>query len=81
MFLHALMMSHYCKSNSKYKNLSILLSLTDTNSCRYANCSVQFISAYIQGLSGVDTAWVNKKYHGHHTLPPDMVKVAKNHVH
>ena len=49
-------------------------------SCRYANRSARFISAYTQGLSGADAAWANKKYHGHHTLPPDMAKAAKNRV-
>ena len=81
MFLHALMMSHYCKSNSKHETLLFSLLLADRHSYRYANHSSQFISAYIQGLSGADAAWVNKKYHRHRTLPPDMVKVAKNHVH
>ena len=40
MFLHALMMSHYCKSNGKHETLLCSLSLTDTNSYRYANHSV-----------------------------------------
>ena len=76
-----MMMSHYCKSNSKHKTLLFSLSLADTNSYRYANHSVRFISAYIQGISGTDAAWVNKKYHEHCTLPPDMAKAAKNCVH
>ena len=40
---------------------------------RYANRSAWFISGYDQGLSGAETAWVNKIYHGHHTLPPIML--------
>ena len=43
----------------------------------------QFISTYMHchtvGLSSADATWANKKYHGHHTLPPDMAKVVKNH--
>ena len=53
MFSHALMMSHYCKSNCKHETLLFSLSLADTNSYRCANRSARFISAYIQGLSGV----------------------------
>ena len=26
---------------------------------------------------GPEAAWANKKYHGHHTLPPDMVTSLK----
>ena len=81
MFSHALMMSHYCKSKGKHKALLSSLSLANTNPCRYANRSARFISAYIQGLSGADAAWANKKYHRHRTLPPEMVKEAKNRVH
>ncbi|KAF5310155.1 hypothetical protein D9619_010553 [Psilocybe cf. subviscida] len=36
----------------------------------YANRSARFIAAYDLGLSGAEAAWVNKKYHGHRTLPP-----------
>jgi hypothetical protein len=38
----------------------------------YANCAARFISAYGLGLTGPEAAWANHKYHGHHTLPPDM---------
>jgi hypothetical protein len=44
---------------------------------RFANRSACFISAYHQGLSGTQAAWANKKYHGHHVLPPDMVAQVK----
>jgi hypothetical protein len=44
----------------------------------YANWSGQFISAYAQGLSSAEAVWVNHRYHGHHTLPPDMVQKAKS---
>ncbi|KAF8150120.1 hypothetical protein B0H34DRAFT_791403 [Crassisporium funariophilum] len=30
------------------------------------------------GLSGPEAAWANKKYHGHRTLPPDMIASLKN---
>ena len=48
------------------------LSLFNFNS-RYANRSARFISGYDQGLSGAEMAWVNKRYHGHRTLPPIML--------
>jgi hypothetical protein len=44
---------------------------------RYANCAARFIDSYAQGLSGPEAAWANKKYHGHHTLPPDMAASLK----
>jgi len=47
---------------------------------RFANRSARFISAYRQGLSGAQAAWANKKYHGHHVLPPDMIKLVKEMV-
>jgi hypothetical protein len=45
---------------------------------RFANQSARFISAYDKGLSGAQAAWANKKYHGHHTLPPKWVLTARN---
>ncbi|KAF8150577.1 hypothetical protein B0H34DRAFT_801519 [Crassisporium funariophilum] len=45
---------------------------------RYVNHSARFINAYAQGLSGPEAAWANKKYHGHRTLPPDMIASLKN---
>ena len=44
---------------------------------RFANRSAHFISAYCQGLSGAQAAWANKKYHGHHILPPEMIALMK----
>ncbi|KAH8993202.1 hypothetical protein EDB92DRAFT_1796673, partial [Lactarius akahatsu] len=41
---------------------------------RFANHSAWFIHAYGEGLTGAQAVWANKKYHGHHTLPPDMIK-------
>ncbi|KAH8979999.1 hypothetical protein EDB92DRAFT_1806021, partial [Lactarius akahatsu] len=41
---------------------------------RFANRSAQFIHAYGEGLTGAQAVWANKKYHGHCTLPPDMIK-------
>jgi len=46
--------------------------------CRFANWSGRFMSAYAQGLSGTEAVWANHKYHGHHTLPLDMVQKAKS---
>jgi len=31
-----------------------------------------FIDGYQKGLTGAEAAWANCKYHGHHTLPPDI---------
>jgi hypothetical protein len=45
------------------------LSMQFTN----ANWLVCFISVYGQGLSSAQAVWVNRKYHGHHTLPPELV--------
>jgi hypothetical protein len=47
---------------------------------RYANRSARFISAYSEGLSGAQAIWANRKYHGHRTLPPDMVLEIKQNV-
>ncbi|KAJ6631350.1 hypothetical protein B0H10DRAFT_1772955, partial [Mycena sp. CBHHK59/15] len=41
---------------------------------RFANRSARFVSAYDQGLSGSEAAWINKDYHGHRTLPPVMAR-------
>ena len=40
---------------------------------------MRFIDSYMQGLSGPEAAWGNKKYHhdGHCTLPPDMATSLK----
>ncbi|KIJ42627.1 hypothetical protein M422DRAFT_254072 [Sphaerobolus stellatus SS14] len=43
---------------------------------RYANRSARFIAAYSQGLSGAQAVWANHKYHGHRTLPSEMVREA-----
>ncbi|KAH8979874.1 hypothetical protein EDB92DRAFT_1806151, partial [Lactarius akahatsu] len=43
----------------------------------YANCSARFIHAYGEGLTGAQAVWANRKYHGHRTLPPDMIKEIK----
>jgi len=44
----------------------------------YANRAAQFISTYRQDLTGPEAAWVNWKYHGHRTLPPDIMLKLKN---
>ena len=33
--------------------------------------------AYEEGLTGAQAVWANRKYHGHHTLPSDMIKEVK----
>lgn len=38
----------------------------------YANRSSRFISAYGQGLTGSESVWATRKYHGHRTLPPNI---------
>ncbi|KAI9452194.1 hypothetical protein BJY52DRAFT_1124587, partial [Lactarius psammicola] len=47
---------------------------------RFTNCSACFISAYAEGLTGVQAVWANKKYHGHHTLPLEMIAEVKRSV-
>ena len=47
---------------------------------RYANHSAQFVHAYGEGLTGAQAAWANKKYHGHCTLPPDMIREIKDSI-
>ncbi|KAL1698029.1 hypothetical protein EV121DRAFT_218802, partial [Schizophyllum commune] len=44
---------------------------------RYANRSARFIHAYTEGLSGAQAAWANRKYHGHRTLPPNVMAEVK----
>ncbi|KAJ6580256.1 hypothetical protein B0H10DRAFT_1834923, partial [Mycena sp. CBHHK59/15] len=44
---------------------------------RFANRSARFVSAYDQGLSGSEAAWINKDYHGHRTLPSVMAAMAR----
>ncbi|KAJ6578569.1 hypothetical protein B0H19DRAFT_930936 [Mycena capillaripes] len=44
---------------------------------RYANRSARFIHAYTEGLSGAQVAWGNRRYHGHRTLPPEMLRKAR----
>ena len=61
-------------SNQKVLNSSIFLFITwSSDYSRYANRSARFISGYDLGLSGAEAAWVNKRYHGHRTLPPIML--------
>ncbi|KAI9431753.1 hypothetical protein BJY52DRAFT_1341283 [Lactarius psammicola] len=47
---------------------------------RFANRSARFVSAYAEGLTGAQAVWANKRYHGHHTLPPEMVAEVKRSV-
>ncbi|KAF8813518.1 hypothetical protein BYT27DRAFT_7131655, partial [Phlegmacium glaucopus] len=44
---------------------------------RYANCSARFINSYAQGLSGPEASWASKEYHGHRTLPAEIVAELK----
>ncbi|KAI0245324.1 hypothetical protein BJV78DRAFT_1277445 [Lactifluus subvellereus] len=43
----------------------------------FANQAACFILAYGEGLSGAQATWANRRYHGHHTLPPEMIAAAK----
>ncbi|THV03691.1 hypothetical protein K435DRAFT_650814 [Dendrothele bispora CBS 962.96] len=43
---------------------------------RFANRSARFIHAYSEGLTGAQAAWANRSYHGHRTLPPEMIHAA-----
>ncbi|THV00987.1 hypothetical protein K435DRAFT_656209 [Dendrothele bispora CBS 962.96] len=44
---------------------------------RFSNRARRYIHAYIEGLDGPQAAWANRRYHGHRTLPPEMVRAAK----
>ncbi|KAJ7495659.1 hypothetical protein B0H11DRAFT_1716661, partial [Mycena galericulata] len=44
---------------------------------RYANHSARFIHGYTEGLSGDQAAWANRRYHRHRTLPPEMLRKAR----
>ena len=39
---------------------------------------LKFINAYAKGLSGLEAAWANRKYHGHPTLPPAIAADLKD---
>ena len=54
-----------------YQSYKMII-LTDLG-LRFANCSAIFISAYAQSLDSAEALWANKKYHRHHSLPPQMV--------
>ena len=41
-------------------------------------CMLKFINAYAKGLSGLEAAWANIKYHGHPTLPPAIAADLKD---
>ena len=75
------MMSPYNKFEDVLSLLFSLLGLDLLEPlCRFANRLAQFIFAYRQGLSGTQAAWANKKYYGHHILPPDMIALMKETV-
>jgi hypothetical protein len=44
---------------------------------RYANHAARFMHTYLKGLTGSQAAWANKSYHGHWTLPPDLIELSK----
>ena len=52
--------------------------LAHSLSNRYANRCAWFIHVYASGLDGPEAAWANHRYHGHHTLPSDVLLAAKN---
>lgn len=39
----------------------------------YANRAARFVDSYSHGLTGGQAAWANRRYHGHRTLPPDVL--------
>ena len=49
-------------------------------SVRFANRLAQFIHAYGGGLTGAQAAWANWKYHGHRTLPPELIMSVKSSI-
>ncbi|TFK23540.1 hypothetical protein FA15DRAFT_745027 [Coprinopsis marcescibilis] len=50
---------------------------TNFFSYNYANRAARFVDAYYQGLNGPEAVWVNKKYHGHRTIPPEIASKLK----
>ncbi|KAF8233946.1 hypothetical protein L208DRAFT_1264613 [Tricholoma matsutake] len=62
---------------------NVLASLDDVPLLQIHWC-VSFFSfyphSYAQGLLGAQAVWANKKYHGHHTLPPDFGVAVKESV-
>ena len=75
--LLALMMSRYSTSDGQFLSLLFSSVMSDTVAYRYANRSARFIHSYGEGLTGAQAAWANRKYHGHRTLPPEMVTQLK----
>ena len=63
--------------NSKSYYLSTLFHANFIYIHRYANWSAHFIAVYREGLSSTQATWANRKYHGHHILPPEMVAMLK----
>ncbi|KIJ52407.1 hypothetical protein M422DRAFT_156698 [Sphaerobolus stellatus SS14] len=45
---------------------------------RFANRSARFIFAYQKGLNGTQATWVNKKYHGHRTIPESILELLED---
>ncbi|KAF8527171.1 hypothetical protein BU17DRAFT_39904, partial [Hysterangium stoloniferum] len=41
----------------------------------FANQSARFINAYIKGLNHAQAVWANGKYHGHQTLPDNILRM------
>ncbi|PVF90974.1 hypothetical protein CPB86DRAFT_878752 [Serendipita vermifera] len=41
---------------------------------RYWIRSLRFMDAYAKGLTGAQAVWANKRYHGHRTLPMDIME-------
>ncbi len=46
----------------------------------YTNQSAHFISTYHASLSGSQAMWTNQKYHGHYTLPPEIIGEVKHSI-
>ena len=57
------------------------INFTNFKLSRYANRSARFIDAYAQGATGPIAVWANRKYHGHRTLPPEVLSKLKNEFH
>ncbi|KAF9494263.1 hypothetical protein BDN71DRAFT_1483126 [Pleurotus eryngii] len=39
----------------------------------FATCSLRFMDAYRKGLDSAEAAWAAKKYHGHRTIPENIL--------
>ena len=44
----------------------------------YANRAARFINMYAEGMDGAEASWASRKYHGHRSLPPEVIQKLKD---